>query len=65
MLNNYKVPEKPIAVIFGNEIYGVDQNVINNCDSIIEIPQFGTKHSLNISIACGIVVWDLWQKINS
>ena len=65
MLNNYKIPEKPIAIIFGNEVYGVDQNVINNCDSIIEIPQFGTKHSLNISIACGIVVWDLWQKINS
>tara|TARA_B100000963_G_scaffold77857_1_gene65909 strand:- start:14266 stop:14793 length:528 start_codon:yes stop_codon:yes gene_type:complete len=65
MLNNYKTPKKPIAIIFGNEVYGVDQNVINNCDSIIEIPQFGTKHSLNISIACGIVIWDLWQKINS
>jgi tRNA G18 (ribose-2'-O)-methylase SpoU len=64
-LNNYHKFKKPIAIIFGNEINGVAQNVIDNCDSVIEIPQFGTKHSLNISIACGIVVWDLWKKINS
>ena len=50
---------------FGNEINGVAQNVIDNCDSVIEIPQYGTKHSLNISIACGIVVWDLWKQINN
>ena len=64
-LNNYQKCNKPIAIIFGNEINGVSQNVIDNCDSVIEIPQFGTKHSLNISIACGIVVWDLWKKLTT
>ena len=64
-LNNYQKCNKTIAIIFGNEINGVDQNVIDNCDSVIEIPQYGTKHSLNISIACGIVVWDLWKKLTT
>lgn len=53
------------AVIFGNEVKGVQQKVVNLCDGGIEIPQFGTKHSLNISVSAGIVLWDIFQKIQS
>jgi 23S rRNA (guanosine2251-2'-O)-methyltransferase len=52
------------AVIFGNEVHGVADNVIQEVDFCIEIPQFGTKHSLNISVVAGIVIWDLSKKIN-
>ena len=51
------------AVIFGNEVKGVAQNVVDNSDHCIEIPQYGTKHSLNISVSCGIVLWDLFAKM--
>jgi 23S rRNA (guanosine2251-2'-O)-methyltransferase len=64
MLNNFKLPKKPIAIIMGNEVNGVAQEVIDICNQVIEIPQFGTKHSLNISVTTGIVVWDLWKKLN-
>ena len=64
ILNNFKLPEKPIVIIMGNEVNGVDQKVIDSCDEVIEIPQFGTKHSLNISVTTGIIVWDLWKKLN-
>lgn len=50
------------AVIFGNEVKGVAQNVVDGADHCIEIPQFGTKHSLNISVSCGVVLWDLFFK---
>lgn len=50
------------ALIFGHEIKGVDQDVINQCDYCIEIPQLGTKHSFNISVSVGIVLWDLLNK---
>ena len=52
-----------IAVIFGNEVTGVEQETILQCDGCIEIPQLGTKHSLNIAVSAGIVVWDLFQKL--
>jgi len=55
-------PEDNIAVIFGNEVEGVDVEVLKHCDACIEIPQFGTKHSLNISVAAGIVLWDITRK---
>jgi tRNA G18 (ribose-2'-O)-methylase SpoU len=55
---NYHKGEK-IAIIFGNEVYGVEQEVIDSCDGSIEIPQLGTKHSLNISVSIGIVVWEI------
>lgn len=51
------------ALVFGNEVYGVNQKAIEICDGTIEIPQLGTKHSLNISVSAGIVVWDLFQKM--
>lgn len=58
------VPEKDkkYALVFGNEVYGVDQAVIDNCDACIEIPQFGTKHSFNIAVSAGIVMWELYKK---
>ena len=52
-----------IALIFGNEVNGVDENIIQQVSGCIEIPQFGTKHSLNISVSVGIVIWDLFKKM--
>ena len=52
---------KPIAIIFGHEVHGIDQKIINMCDEVIEIPQFGTKHSLNISVSAGLVIWTLFK----
>jgi tRNA G18 (ribose-2'-O)-methylase SpoU len=54
---------KKYALVFGNEVYGVSQEAVVLCDGCIEIPQLGTKHSLNISVSAGIVVWDLFQKM--
>ena len=51
------------AIVFGNEVKGVKQSVVNICDGSIEIPQFGTKHSFNISVSAGIVLWDIFQKL--
>ncbi|MFN5423531.1 MAG: RNA methyltransferase [bacterium] len=55
---------KKIALVFGNEAEGVSQELIQQCDGCIEIPQFGSKHSFNISVAAGIVLWELYRKIN-
>ena len=52
-------PDEKIAVVFGNEVEGVGDDVLKMCDDSIEIPQFGMKHSLNISVAAGIVLWEL------
>jgi 23S rRNA (guanosine2251-2'-O)-methyltransferase len=66
LLNDFKTQsETKYAFIFGNEVKGVSQNVVDICDVVIEIPQFGTKHSLNISVSCGIVVWDVFSKMNN
>lgn len=63
-LNDFEVKQnEKYALVFGNEVYGVCQEAIKICDGTIEIPQLGTKHSLNISVSAGIVVWDLFQKI--
>ena len=65
MLNNFAVKtEQEYAIVFGNEIKGVTQEVVSESDEVIEIPQFGTKHSLNISVSTGLVVWDFWSKLN-
>ena len=53
------------ALIFGNEVKGVSQEVVSNSDGVIEIPQFGTKHSLNISVSAGVVIWNFWTKLNA
>ena len=54
--------EERFALIFGNEVNGVDQDVINLSDYILEIPQFGTKHSLNVSVCAGVVLWEFTKK---
>ena len=64
-LQDFKVEkETNYALVFGNEVYGVSQEAIALCDGAIEIPQLGTKHSLNISVSTGVVVWDLFQKLS-
>ena len=50
------------AFVFGNEVFGVEQEVVNMADSVVEIPQFGSKHSLNISVSMGLVLWDFMTK---
>lgn len=54
---------KKLAVVFGNEVKGVQQTVVSASDICLEIPQLGTKHSLNISVSCGVVLWDIFLKI--
>jgi len=64
MLNDFEVEKgKKYALVFGNEVKGVTQQAIEKCDGVIEIPQLGTKHSLNISVSAGIVVWDIFKKL--
>jgi tRNA G18 (ribose-2'-O)-methylase SpoU len=64
LLTNFQptVDEK-IALVFGNEVMGVQQDVVNDCDGAIEIPQYGTKHSFNVSVSAGIVLWDILNKM--
>ena len=65
MLNDFQVEaSKKYALVFGNEVFGVSQGAIAKCNGCIEIPQSGTKHSLNISVSAGIVVWDLFRKLS-
>jgi len=64
MLNGFVVQNnQKYALVFGNEVKGVSQNVVDECDDVVEIPQYGTKHSLNISVSVGIVLWDFWSKL--
>ena len=51
------------AFVFGNEVKGVNENVVNECDIALEIPQFGTKHSLNVSVSAGIVIWEFARQM--
>jgi tRNA G18 (ribose-2'-O)-methylase SpoU len=57
MLQNFSPDGQPCAVVLGNEVKGVHQEVIDECDGCLEIPQFGTKHSLNVSTTAGIIIW--------
>ena len=59
-LSNFK-PKQPTALIFGHEVDGISQEVINSCDEFLEIVQHGTKHSLNISVCAGIVIYKASQ----
>lgn len=66
MLNALQLDkQEKYALVFGNEVKGVSQEVVSSSDTVIEIPQFGTKHSLNISVSAGVVIWDFWSKLNS
>ncbi|WP_053989873.1 RNA methyltransferase [Mangrovimonas sp. TPBH4] len=66
MLNDF-TPEANTryALVFGNEVKGVAQKVVSASDMVLEIPQYGTKHSLNISVSCGVVVWDVFSKLKA
>lgn len=63
MLQDFKADGRKTAVVFGNEIDGVAQEVVDASDGCLEIPQYGTKHSLNVSVTAGIVMWNLFSKI--
>ncbi len=63
-LENYQViPDTTYAIVFGNEVKGVQQAIVTASDAVIEIPQFGTKHSLNIAVSVGVVIWDFFKKL--
>lgn len=63
MLQDYKFnPNKTYAMVFGHEVQGVQQSIIDKSDAVIEIPQFGTKHSVNISVSVGICCWQYFAK---
>ena len=66
MLNDLTLdPDKKYAIVMGNEVKGVQQEVVNACDGCIEIPQYGTKHSLNVSVTTGIVLWEFAKRMMS
>lgn len=66
MLNEFAIDQtNKYMLVFGNEVKGVSQEVVDCCDNVIEIPQFGTKHSLNISVSAGVVIWDFWSKLKT
>jgi 23S rRNA (guanosine2251-2'-O)-methyltransferase len=63
MLNELKLESnKKTVLVFGNEVEGVNQEIINLCNGVIEIPQIGTKHSINVAVSVGIVVWELFKR---
>lgn len=64
MLDRFRaVPGERYALVFGNEVAGVDQQVVDRCDEAIEIPQAGTKHSINVSVSGGVVLWNFFCQI--
>ncbi|MFY0643208.1 MAG: RNA methyltransferase [Bacteroidia bacterium] len=63
-LRNFKNSGKKIALIVGNEVDGVQQELLDFCDASIEIPQFGTKHSFNVSVSAGIALWEIFNKLH-
>lgn len=63
-MQDFELPnDKKIALVFGNEVNGVEQAIIDMCDMVLEIPQEGTKHSLNVSISGGICMWEVFKKM--
>jgi len=62
MLNQFLFLKEKIAIVLGNEVFGVTETLLPLCDGAIEIPQQGTKHSLNVTIATGIVIWEIFKR---
>lgn len=60
--NIHQLRGKKFALVFGNEVNGVNQQVIDQSDTVVEIPQFGTKHSLNVSVCAGVVLWEFAKR---
>lgn len=56
-------PKQKYGLIFGNEVHGIDDNIMESCELCLEIPQSGTKHSLNVSVAAGIVLWEFYKNL--
>lgn len=66
LLDQFKItPNQKVAIVLGNEVFGVDEKLLPICNGVIEIPQFGTKHSLNVTIAGGIVIWEMVKQIKN
>ena len=63
--SKFKIKNSKIAIVLGNEVKGVQQCVVDMCDDCLEIPQYGTKHSLNVSVTAGIVVWELFTEMKT
>lgn len=64
LLNSeFKVQGAKLAIVLGNEVKGVQQHVVDMCDGCLEVPQFGTKHSMNVSVTAGIVIWELFKRL--
>ena len=62
MLNDFMpAPDKKYAVVLGNDVKGVQQQVVDACDGCLEIPQYGTKHSMNVSVTAGIIIYEFWK----
>lgn len=57
------IKDRDYAIVLGNEVHGVEQSVVDECDCAVEIPQAGTKHSLNVSIAGGIIIWEFYKNL--
>jgi len=65
LMQNFPLnPDQKYCFVFGNEVFGVDDAIISLADACVEIPQFGTKHSLNVSVSVGITLWDYYTKTN-
>ena len=62
MIQNYRLPDKPVCLILGNEVTGIDSSLLPRLDIALEIPQFGMKHSLNVSVAAGVALYAFFQK---
>ena len=63
-LQDFRAEEgRHYAVVFGNEVKGVHQETVDACDGCLEIPQFGTKHSMNVSVTAGIVLWEMCRQM--
>ena len=61
--SDFEVENPKLAIVLGNEVKGVQQQVVDMCDGCLEIPQYGTKHSLNVSVTAGIVIWEIFKKL--
>jgi tRNA G18 (ribose-2'-O)-methylase SpoU len=61
LLNEFQFPEEKIAIVLGNEVFGVTESLLPLCEGAIEIPQHGTKHSLNVTVAAGVVIWEAFK----
>lgn len=65
LLHHYEPPDRRICLLLGNEVTGIDPELLPHLDDVVEIPQFGVKHSLNVSVASGVALYAFFEKLNS